>query len=138
MAGAIRSRWVVIGVFVLVVIAAGILIPRVGSEFLPRMDDGRVMVKVKLPTGTSVEQTNRVLSQVEAQISGDPLIESLFTLAGGRVQGLYTYEVANEGELNLQLVPRHARKISTEAYIKKSAPGSPKFPFPAARPWSCP
>src|SRR4030042_4660274 len=132
-AGAIRSRWVVIGVFVLVVIAAGILIPRVGSEFLPRMDDGRVMVKVKLPTGTSVEQTNRVLSQIEAQLSGDPLIESMFSLAGGRVQGLYTSEVANEGELNLQLIPRHARKISTEAYIKKIRPRVSQISLPGGK-----
>lgn len=132
-AWAIRFRWMVIGAFGLMVIAAGILIPRIGSEFLPRMDDGRVMVKVKLPTGTSVEQTNQVLSRIEAQISGDPLIESLFTLAGGRVQGLYTYEVANEGELNLQLVPRHARKISTDEYIKRIRPIVSKVEVPGGK-----
>jgi len=132
-AWAIASRWIVIGAFGLAVIAAGTLITRVGSEFLPRMDDGRVMVKVKLPTGSSVEQTNRVLSQIEAQLSGDPLIESMFTLAGGRVQGLYTYEVANEGELNLQLIPRHARKISTEAYIKKIRPRLTQISIPGGK-----
>jgi len=132
-AWAIRWRWIVIAAFGLMVIAAGILIPRVGSEFLPRMDDGRVMVKVKLPTGTSVEQTNRVLSQIEAQLSGDPLVESLFSLAGGRVQGVYTYEVANEGELNLQLIPRHARKISTEAYINKIRPRVAQISIPGGK-----
>jgi multidrug efflux pump subunit AcrB len=118
----IGSRWIVIGAFGLIVIAAGILLTRVGSEFLPRMDDGRVMVKVRLPTGSSVEQTNRVLSQMEAGLSGDPLIESMFTLVGGRLQGQYFYEVANEGELNLQLVPRHARKPSTDEYVKRIRP----------------
>ena len=38
--------------------------------------DGRVVVKVKLPTGTAVGETNKLLSQVEAKLVGDPLIES--------------------------------------------------------------
>jgi multidrug efflux pump subunit AcrB len=90
---------------------------RLGSEFLPMMDDGRVMVKVKLPTGASVAETNRVLREIENRIGGDQRIASLFTLAGGKVWGLYTYEIANEGELDIQLVPRHRRDLSTQAYI---------------------
>jgi multidrug efflux pump subunit AcrB len=112
----------VVGAFVMILIAAGPLFSRVGSEFLPRMDDGRIMVKVKLPTGTSVEQTNQALRHLEAKLSGDPLIESMFTLVGGKVVGTNTFEIANEGELNLQLVPRHARKPSTDDYIKRIRP----------------
>jgi hydrophobic/amphiphilic exporter-1 (mainly G- bacteria), HAE1 family len=93
-----------------------------GSEFLPRMDDGRIMVKVKLPTGASLEQTNGVLKSLEAKLLDDPTIESLFTLAGGKVWGLYTYEIANEGELNIQLISRHDRNISTADYVKKIRP----------------
>jgi multidrug efflux pump subunit AcrB len=46
----------------------------------------------------------------------------MFTLVGGKVQGTNTYEIANEGELNLQLVPRHARKLTTDDYIKRIRP----------------
>ena len=118
----LERKWMVVGAFVVILIAAGLLSTRLGSEFLPRMDDGRVMVKVKLPTGTSVEQTDQALRQVEAKLSGDPLIQSMFTLVGGKVQGTNTYEIANEGELNLQLVPRHARKLTTDDYIKLIRP----------------
>jgi len=118
----LERKWMVVGAFVMILIAAGLLFSRVGSEFLPRMDDGRIMVKVKLPTGTSVEQTNQALRQLEAKLSGDPLIESMFTLVGGKVVGTNTFEIANEGELNLQLVPRHARKPSTDDYIKRIRP----------------
>ena len=118
----LERKWMVVGAFVVILIAAGLLSTRLGSEFLPRMDDGRVMVKVKLPTGTSVEQTDQALRQVEAKLSGDPLIQSMFTLVGGKVQGTNTYEIANEGELNLQLVPRHARKLTTDDYIKRIRP----------------
>ena len=118
----LERKWMVVGAFVVILIAAGLLSTRLGSEFLPRMDDGRIMVKVKLPTGTSVEQTDQALRQVEAKLSGDPLIQSMFTLVGGKVQGTNTYEIANEGELNLQLVPRHARKLTTDDYIKLIRP----------------
>jgi hydrophobe/amphiphile efflux-1 (HAE1) family protein len=119
---ALRHKWMVTGTFIVILIAAGLLSTRLGSEFLPRMDDGRVMVKVKLPTGTSVEQTDQALHQLEAKLSGDPLIQSMFTLVGGKVQGTSVYEIANEGEIDLQLLPRHERKVTTDEFIKRIRP----------------
>ncbi len=112
-------RWLVVAVFLLVVAGAVMLSGRLGGEFLPLIDDGRIMVKVKMPTGGSVSETDRVLRKVEEQIKGDPLIQSAFTLAGGYVKGLTTYEVANEGEVDIQLVPKAARDISTKEYVAR-------------------
>ncbi len=112
-------RWLVVAVFLLVVAGAVMLSGRLGGEFLPLIDDGRIMVKVKMPTGTSVSETDRALRKIEAQIQGDPLIQSAFTLAGGYVRGLTTYEVANEGEVNIQLVPKAKREISTKEYVHR-------------------
>lgn len=111
------ARWIVIAVFVGVLIYAIVLAPRVGSEFLTQMDDGMIVIKIKLPTGTAVGQTDKVLSRIEEKLKGDSLIESYFTLGGGKVWGLYTYEIANEGEIDIQLVPRSARPVSTKEYI---------------------
>ena len=119
---AMRRRCLMFAGAVIFLIIAVLVAGTVGSEFLPRMDDGRVMVKVKLPTGASLAQTDQVLKQIEAKLTGDPLIESMFTLAGGKVWGLYTYEIANEGELDIQMVARGERKISTEQYVKKIRP----------------
>jgi hydrophobe/amphiphile efflux-1 (HAE1) family protein len=115
----LKKRLLVIPGFVAVLIMALILVPRLGSEFLPAVDDGRVLVKVKLPTGASVQETDKVLSQIEEMVKGDPLIESAFTLAGGKVWGLYTYEIANEGEIDIQMVPRHLRKLNTREYVQR-------------------
>ena len=119
---ALRHKWVVTGIFIAILVGAGLLSTRLGSEFLPRMDDGRIMVKVKLPTGTSVEQTDQALRQLEAKLSGNPLIQSMFTLVGGKVQGTSVYEIANEGEIDLQLLPRHERKVTTDEFIKTIRP----------------
>ena len=116
---ALARRKLVLGVFAAILIAGGVLFSFLGSEFLPSMDDGRILVKVKLPTGASVAETDRILSDIEEKIAKDPLIESYFTLAGAKVVGLYAFEIANEGEINIQLVPRHKRKLGTGDYIKK-------------------
>ena len=116
-----RRRLIFAGAAVLM-IAAALTATMVGSEFLPRMDDGRIMVKVKLPTGASLAQTDQVLKQIEAKLAGDPLLESMFTLAGGKVWGTATYEIANEGELDIQMIPRDKRKVTTDQYVKKIRP----------------
>lgn len=116
---AIGLRWVVVPVFLLLVVGAVALSGRVGGEFLPLIDDGRIMVKVKMPTGASVLETDKVLRKIEMQIQDDPLIQSTFTLAGGYVKGLTTYEIANEGEVNIQLIPKAMRDVSTEDYVAR-------------------
>ncbi len=118
----ISGRWIVVPAFIAAVVAAYWLLGRLGAEFLPTMDDGRVMIKVRLPTGASVYQTDAVLRQIEQKIAGDELIESAFTLVGGKVWGLYTYEIANEGQIDIQLVPRADRKLSTAQYIQQLRP----------------
>ncbi|MDD8045452.1 MAG: efflux RND transporter permease subunit [Verrucomicrobiota bacterium] len=113
----VSFRWLVASVFLLLLVGTVALLGRLGGEFLPLIDDGRIMVKVKMPTGTSVVETDRILRTIESQIQGEPLIESIFCLSGGYVRGLTTYEVANEGELNIQLVPKDKREVSTEEYV---------------------
>lgn len=126
----LRGRWIVVLVFAAIVVAGGLLMGRLGGEFLPQMDDGRVMVKVKLPTGAALAETDRILRQIEQQIADDERIVSAFTLAGGKVMGLYTYEIANEGQIDIQLVPRSRRELTTKQYIEHLRPIVARVPVP--------
>ncbi len=127
---ALRLRWVAIPVFGLVLAASVLLAGRLGSEFLPQTDDGRIMVKVKLPTGAALGETDRLLQRIEESIGRDESVESVFTLSGGRVMGLNTYEIANEGEIDLQLVPPSKRRVSTKQFIERLRPIVAKIPVP--------
>jgi hydrophobe/amphiphile efflux-1 (HAE1) family protein len=118
----IKARWLAMGIAVVFLGSIIIVAPHVGTEFLPKMDDGRVMVKVRLPTGASVYETDKALKRIEAILKGDPLIESYFTLVGGKVWGLYTYLIANEGEIDIQLVPGHQRDVTTKRFIDRLRP----------------
>ena len=118
----LRTKWRVILAAVLIFLAGLWIANRSGSEFLPKLDDGRVMVKLKMPSGTSVAEVDRILTRVENKLEGLPEIDSIFRMAGGRVFGLYTLEVGNEGNLNIQLVSRGQRKVSTLEFISEIRP----------------
>jgi CzcA family heavy metal efflux pump len=106
----------------------------VGSEFLPKADDGMITAKVKMPTGTAVSVTGQVLSQIENAIKDLPYIESYSTLVGGKVWGLVTYEIPNEGEVDIQLVPKSKRKLSTDQWVNKYAePIQKNIKYPGAK-----
>ncbi|MEX2608418.1 MAG: efflux RND transporter permease subunit [Gemmatimonadota bacterium] len=131
-AGLRRPGIVVAGAVILFVAGVG-MARSVGSEFLPRVDDGRVMVKVVMPTGTAVAETDRVLAEIEQVIEGEPEIRSTFSLAGGKVWGLATYEIANEGEVDILLVPKGQRGVSTAEFIRRIRPRVASVSAPGAR-----
>ncbi|MFP4284477.1 MAG: efflux RND transporter permease subunit [Desulfovermiculus sp.] len=129
----LRVRWAVMAAFLGILVGAALLFGRVGTEFLPLMDDGQLMVKVKLPVGASVEETNNAMAKIEERISDDPRIESIFRLSGGQVRGLYTYEISNEGQLDIQLVPRSEREVSTAEYVQSLREKMRKIPLPGVK-----
>ncbi|MGC8908584.1 MAG: efflux RND transporter permease subunit [Desulfomonilaceae bacterium] len=132
-AATVRRRWLALGIACAFLASLVVVVPHTGTEFLPKMDDGRVMIKVRLPTGASVYETDKALARIEKLLVDDPLIESYFTLVGGKVWGLYTYLIANEGEIDIQLVPRSQRKLSTQQYIEKLRPLVSKIGIPGGK-----
>ena len=131
--GLLKLRWLVVAFFLILMAAAVYHFGKVGTEFLPKPDDGRVMIKVILPTGTSVNQTDSLLAELESIVRDDPYVERYFTLSGGKVWGLVTYEIANEGEIDIELVPKNRRPFSTEQYITKIRPQVMKHTIPGAK-----
>ncbi|MGD9817687.1 MAG: efflux RND transporter permease subunit [Desulfomonilaceae bacterium] len=126
----LKYSWSAIIFAIFVILMVVLALPNLGSEFLPRMDDGRVLIKTRLPTGASVHETDKILKSIEEIIANEPLVESYFTLVGGKIWGLYTYLIANEGQIDIQLVPNHERKITTLEYVKKLRPKISKIGVP--------
>ena len=53
------------------VLASLILLPFVGQDFFPRVDGGQFRIHVRAPSGTRLEETEAVISQVEQAIRDD-------------------------------------------------------------------
>ncbi|MGC9451257.1 MAG: efflux RND transporter permease subunit [Oceanipulchritudo sp.] len=118
----------------LTIMAGGVvLFTRAGAEFFPSVDDGRVMVKVRMPAGAALERLDEVNRRIEALVRDDPRVASVFAMSGGAVRGLYTSRIGNEGEVNIELVPASERNISTKAFVAELRPKVAKIAAPGAR-----
>ncbi|MCA1745323.1 MAG: efflux RND transporter permease subunit [Bacteroidales bacterium] len=118
----LKLRWLVLLIFFLLMIPGYYFLQRTGSEFLPKADDGLITVKVIMPTGTAMSETDEVLAQAEKVISKQDYVHGYATLAGGKVWGLVTTENSFEGELNIQLVPAANRPMDTDEYVEQLRP----------------
>ncbi len=116
------NRQLTICITLLLFVLGLFILRQLGSEFLPEMDDGQILIKIRMPTGTSVTETAGVLERIEELVRELPGIERYYSLAGGRVWGMVTHENSHEGEVNLQLVPRGKRRMSTAEYVEWLAP----------------
>ncbi len=129
----LNYKWVTIAFFVSLLAISFMVANSLGTEFLPPMDDGRINIKVRLATGTSINVTDKAVKEVESKIKNDKLIKSYFTVVGGKIWGASTFETSNEGEINIELVPKTNREITTKEYVKKIQAIINKIDIPDAK-----
>ena len=129
---ALNARVVALVVFVVVAALGVVLFKKAGAEFFPAVDDGRIMVKVRMPAGAALERMDAINAQIEALVRGDQRVRSVFTLTGGAVRGLYTQKIGNEGSVDIELVPAGERAITTAAFIAELRPKVAKLHAPGA------
>jgi CzcA family heavy metal efflux pump len=76
---------------------------RVGSGFMPKMDEGGFILDYLSASGTSLAETDRLLQKVEEIIQENPSVETYSRRAGVQLGGALTE--ANEGDFFIKLKP---------------------------------
>ncbi len=103
-------------VFVLCLIASILLIlPRLQTGFLPEMDEGSIIFDYSSPPGTSLEETDRILREVEKLIVKIPEVEA-YSRRTGTQMGFFITE-PNRGDYLIQLKKKRSR--TTEEVISE-------------------
>jgi len=101
-----KPHWV--GMAALVLFVFGILLfTRLGSDFLPTMDEGNYMIDYLAPPGTSLAETDSLVRKIESILAKTPEIET-WTRRTGAESGLFATET-NKGDLLVVLKPRKQR-----------------------------
>jgi multidrug efflux pump subunit AcrB len=94
----------------LVLVAAGVLIYfNLGSGFLPVMDEGSFVLDYWMPYGTSLAESNRVISTVERIIKDTPEVQS-FSRRTGAELGLFATE-QSRGDILVRLKKSRSRDV---------------------------
>jgi CzcA family heavy metal efflux pump len=75
-----------------------------GSDLLPAMDEGGFIVDYVMPAGSSLRETNRVISHVEQILRNTPEVASTARRTGLQL-GLATVTEANNGDISVKLKP---------------------------------
>ncbi|HWW16015.1 MAG TPA: efflux RND transporter permease subunit [Candidatus Dormibacteraeota bacterium] len=120
-----RPRMLV--VFSLVLIAVSYLCYHFsGSDLLPAMDEGGFTLDYIMPAGSSLAETNRVVSHVEQMLRETPEVESTSRRTGLQL-GLAAVTEANTGDILVKLKAKRDRDVEevmaeVRAKIKQQEP----------------
>lgn len=115
-----RQRWVPFFIlrpfisilFILALVAVIVFIPgKLETGFLPDMDEGSIVLDYTSPPGTSLEETDRMLREVEKLIIKEPDVAA-YSRRTGTQMGFFITE-PNDGDYLIQLKKGH-QKTSEE------------------------
>ena len=82
LAFALRARVFVVAIAALLLVGAGLLASKLGSEFLPTLDEGDVVMHALRIPGTSLNQAVSMQSILEAHIKELPEVRHVFSKIG--------------------------------------------------------
>jgi len=116
---ALGHRKTVIASSVAILIASFLLAPRIGTRFMPAMDEGRFSVDVQMPVGTRLALTDEISREVEEKLrENTPELESLLAQVGatGGMMG-FSGGASHKASLTVKLVDLSQRKRSTREIV---------------------
>jgi CzcA family heavy metal efflux pump len=93
---------------VVLLVLGALLYRAVGTDFLPEMDEGSIILDYWTPSGTSLTDTNRMLDEAEKTILSLPDVET-YSRRTGEQLGFFITE-PNTGDYVIKLKPRGRRR----------------------------
>lgn len=110
----ILRPWISIVSVVVLIISILLILPSLQTGFLPEMDEGSIVLDYTTPPGTSLEETDRILREVEKIITKTPDVEA-YSRRTGTQMGFFITE-PNTGDYLIQL--KRDRERTTEEVIE--------------------
>ncbi len=100
----------------------------IGMEFMPNIDRGELSFTLELEPGATVEETNRKTSEVERIISSYPEVTKVLASVGVTSSNLAGSAINNQAEINVTLVDKNERSISTDDFGLRAKKEIQKIP----------
>lgn len=87
---ALRRRLTVAVLAVLLFVASTMLLPLIGQEFTPAVDEGQFQVQIEAPVGSTIRETSTLATRIEEILATLPAVEDIYTTVGGQYEGQTT------------------------------------------------
>ncbi len=121
-------KWSLKNRFAVIVIAIGLLagsialIPAVGTELIPDIDQGYVAISAKLPNGTKLEKSEELAEEIEVMLLDYEEISNISANIGSDSQNMASI-MGDSGnnivKINAKLKAKNERDISTDEFVKE-------------------
>jgi hydrophobic/amphiphilic exporter-1 (mainly G- bacteria), HAE1 family len=105
----LRHRWMVVLISTLIFSASILILLNLKTEFVPKSDESRFMVRVEAPTGSTLSYTDDKMQKLENLILTLPETKSIFSTLGEAPR-----KEVNKGTLLVALKDRSERKRSQQ------------------------
>jgi HAE1 family hydrophobic/amphiphilic exporter-1 len=102
---ALHWRWSTLVVAGLLFLGGILLFTQVGKELAPQQDEGRFLISMRTPLGSSIEYTDRKLREVEAITKNYPEIVTEWGIIG-----LGSAQQVNQATLVIRMLPKAERR----------------------------
>ncbi len=129
----VKHQWLTVSVAVLLLVSAGFLATKQGSDYIPDLDAGDVIAVIETEVGTSASETRRIAQQVEdIYLENVPEMVSQYSLIGQTESNLLTSigfaEGKNKATISIHLNLPQDRNRSAQDIAKMMRKELDKIP----------
>lgn len=112
-----HKRWMYLAILGMLV-GTIYLVPAgfIGAAFMPQSDQGEMNIQLELAPTASIYQTNELSQKAEQMIMKHPEVTNVFTNVGYTSTNFGASSNSNIAELNIKLVDKKQRTLSTEKF----------------------
>jgi multidrug efflux pump subunit AcrB len=116
-----------LGLSLMLIVASYACYKGLGSDLLPEMDEGGFVLDYTMPPGSSLQETNRVVTHLEQMLHAIPEVQGTSRRTGLQL-GLAAVTEANTGDISVKLKDHRSRGIEeiiaqVRAQIAQQEPG---------------
>ena len=119
----VRKRWLAVTLAGLMLLAGAIVLPRLGSEFVPRLDEGDLLIRATMAPSISLEESRNTMLRFEKRLMEKfPEVTRVVTRVGRGEVGAHADPV-NSAEAFVALKPQKewtSARTSDDLYAKIS------------------
>ncbi len=118
---ALEHRFVTMLFVAAIVATSAVLIPRLGTELIPELEQGEFAVDLILPTGTPLATTDTTATRIENLIRDDPDVEQVYVVVGAVESGgtLVEEERENIARVAVMLQPEAMRRQGSDDVMER-------------------
>jgi cobalt-zinc-cadmium resistance protein CzcA len=112
----LKYRWTTIAVMTVLMVGTALLLPRIGREFMPELEEGNLWIRSTAPLNQTLERNIEIARQARLIMASYPEVESIVSQSGRPDDGTDT-----EGFYNTEFfVPLRSRKDWPAIFEDKS------------------